>query len=599
MRSSTCRPRMPPAALISSTASFAPCTCSTPASACGPVTSSTKPNTIGSAARAGATKAAPSEQAAIKLISAIFICCSSIRFYGPAFGRLYSAPKLDPACRDPAFEHDPQHARMPLTHRGDFAAFVVATICHAAILPSVARSCSTISSRTLNCGSRENVQGGLDTFGNRFFGYLSWLGSLVSQGQTVAHYSTPGGSPVKQANAVASIAKENLLFIFGAFLKLGTTSFGGPIAHLGYLRAEFVERRKWLDDKAYADLVSLCQFLPGPASSQVGFALGISQRGLPGGIVAWLGFTLPSAIIMIAFEYGAQLLSGSSASGWLHGLKLAAVAIVAQAVWSVGRQLCPDRVRASFAIGAAVLVLVLPGALVQLSAIALGAVLGWRFLVRNEIPEVQPEFGGFRALSWIAWTVFIGLLVLLPIAARVTDSYPLSLFDSFYRAGSFVFGGGHVVLPLLHEEVVPRGWISDSDFLAGYGMAQVIPGPLFTFAAYIGAAANGQPNGWVGGLIALVGIFLPGFLLLLGALPYWDQWRRQPAIRAAMDGVNAVVVGILLAALYDPIFTSSVHVPRDLAVALVAFAMLVFWRLSPLWVVIFSAVAGMAAGSIP
>jgi chromate transporter len=404
---------------------------------------------------------------------------------------------------------------------------------------------------------------------------------------------------VTHIDAATSQAKENLVSIFGAFLKLGTTSFGGPIAHLGYLRKEFVERRKWLDDKAYADLVALCQFLPGPASSQVGFALGISQRGLPGGIVAWLGFALPSAIIMIAFAYGAQLFSGSSASGWLHGLKLAAVAIVAQAVWNLGRQLCPDRVRASFAIGAAILVLVVPGTFVQLTAIALGAILGWRFLAREKIPDIQAGFGGSRTLSWIAWTMFVSLLVLLPLAARTLDSYPLSLFDSFYRAGSFVFGGGHVVLPLLHQEVVPRGWISDSDFLSGYGVAQVVPGPLFTFAAYVGAAANGHPNGWMGGLIAVIAIFLPGFLLVLGALPYWDQWRRRPAIRAAMDGVNAVVVGVLLAALYDPIFTSSVHASRDVAIALVAFAMLVFWRLSPLWVVILSAVAGMASGSIP
>ena len=395
---------------------------------------------------------------------------------------------------------------------------------------------------------------------------------------------------------MASIAKENLLSIFGAFLKLGTTSFGGPIAHLGYLRAEFVERRKWIDDKAYADLVALCQFLPGHASSQVGFALGVSRRGLLGGLVAWLGLTAPSAIIMIAFAYGAQLLPGSGTSGWLHGLKLAAVAIVAQAVGSLGSQLCPDRVRASFAIVAAVLVLVLPGPLVQLSAIAVGAILGWRFLARNDIPEIQAAFGSSRKLSWIAWTIFISLLVLLPIAARMANDYPLSLFDSFYRTGSFVFGGGHVVLPLLHEEVVPRGWISDGDFLAGYGVAQVVPGPLFTFAAYVGAAANGQPNGWIGGLIALVAIFLPGFLLVLGALPYWDQLRKRPAIRAAMDGVNAVVVGILLAALYDPIFMSSVHVSSDLAVALAAFAMLVFWRLSPLWVVIFAAISGFLTG---
>jgi chromate transporter len=397
----------------------------------------------------------------------------------------------------------------------------------------------------------------------------------------------------------ASMARDSLLSIFGAFLKLGATSFGGPIAHLGYLRTEFVDRRKWLDEKAYADLVALCQFLPGPASSQVGMALGISRRGIPGGFAAWLGFTLPSAILMIAFAYGLRLLPGSGDSGWLHGLKLAAVAIVAQAVWGLGKQLCPDRTRASFAVGAALFVLLWPGAPVQIAAIAVGALLGWRLLARSDAPVHEPVFGGSRRLSWIAGTLFVGLLVVLPVAAHGTGNYALSLFDSFYRAGSLVFGGGHVVLPLLREEVVPHGWISDSDFLAGYGMAQVLPGPLFTFAAYVGAAAGGQPNGWIGGTIALVAIFLPAFLLVLAALPYWDQWRRRPAIRAAMDGVNAVVVGILLAALYDPIFSSSVRGPRDFAVALTAFALLVFWRLSPLWVVAFSAAAGMALAAAP
>lgn len=389
-------------------------------------------------------------------------------------------------------------------------------------------------------------------------------------------------------------SKEDLLTIFAAFLKLGSTSFGGPIAHLGYLRSEFVDRRKWLDDKAYADLVALCQFLPGPASSQVGIALGLSQRGLPGGIVAWLGFTLPSAIIMIAFAYGLQSMHGSGDTGWLHGLKVAAVAVVAQAVWNMGRQLCPDRARASFAVGAALLVLAWPGALAQIAAIVISAALGWRLLPADAIAQQVSHFRGSRRLSWFALALFVGLLVVLPIGARSAGNYPLSLFDSLYRSGALVFGGGHVVLPLLREEVVPRGWISDSDFLSGYGMAQALPGPLFSFAAYLGAASRGQPNGWLGGVIALVAIFLPAFLLVLGALPHWEEWRTRPAIRAAMNGVNAAVVGILVAALYDPIFTTAVHTQRDFALALVAFAMLVFWRVSPLWVVIFSALAGLA-----
>lgn len=389
-------------------------------------------------------------------------------------------------------------------------------------------------------------------------------------------------------------SKEDLLSIFAAFLKLGSTSFGGPIAHLGYLRTEFVDRRKWLDDKAYADLVALCQFLPGPASSQVGIALGLSQRGLRGGIAAWLGFTLPSAIVMIAFAYGLQFMHGSGDTGWLHGLKVAAVAVVAQAVWNMGKQLCPDRTRASFAVGAALLVLAWPGAAAQIAAIVISAALGWRLLPADAMAQQFSNFRGSRWLSWGAWALFIGFLVVLPIGARSTGNYALSMFDSFYRSGSLVFGGGHVVLPLLREEVVPRGWISDSDFLAGYGMAQALPGPLFSFAAYLGAASHGLPNGWLGGVIALVAIFLPAFLLVLGALPYWDGWRRRPAIRAGMNGINAAVVGILLAALYDPIFATAVHTQRDFALALVTFALLVFWRVSPLWVVIFSAVAGMA-----
>ena len=385
---------------------------------------------------------------------------------------------------------------------------------------------------------------------------------------------------------------ESVLSIFSAFLKLGSTSFGGPIAHLGYLRTEFVERRKWLDDKAYADLVGLCQFLPGPASSQVGFALGVSQRGVPGGVAAWLGFTLPSAVVMIAFAYGLQLWHGASESGWLHGLQVAAVAVVAQAVWSMGRQLCPDRTRASLAAAAAWLLLAWPSAFAQICAIGVGAVLGWGLLQPEAEAPTETRYPASRGIARIAWVLLIGLLIVLPIAARSTGNYAVSMFDGFFRSGSLVFGGGHVVLPLLREEVVPRGWISESDFLAGYGMAQALPGPLFTFAAYLGAASNGQPNGWIGGCVALCAIFLPGLLVVLGALPYWNDWRRRPAIRAAMNGVNAAVVGILVAALYDPIFISAVRSRMDFALALAGFALLVFWRVSPVWVVGAAALAG-------
>ena len=393
-------------------------------------------------------------------------------------------------------------------------------------------------------------------------------------------------------SARPQLVKDDLLSIFAIFLRLGSTSFGGPIAHLGYLRTEFVDRRKWLDDRAYADLVALCQFLPGPASSQVGIALGLSRRGLLGGIAAWVGFTLPSAIIMVACAYGLRLIDGASEPGWLHGLKIAAVAVVAQAVWNMGRQLCPDLIRRSFAVAVALLLLMWPGVVGQIGVIVVSAVLGWRLLPADATPSSSENLSRSRRHAWIAWVLFIGLLVTLPIMARASGSHALTLIDTFYRTGALVFGGGHVVLPLLHEVVVPRGWISESDFLAGYGMAQALPGPLFSFAAYLGAASHEFPNGWIGGIIALIAIFLPGFLLVLGALPYWDEWRKRPAIRAAMNGVNAAVVGILLAALYDPIFVSAVHSRADFALALLAFAMLAVWRLSPLWIVGMSAVGG-------
>jgi chromate transporter len=388
--------------------------------------------------------------------------------------------------------------------------------------------------------------------------------------------------------------------IFWIFLRLGCTSFGGPIAHLGYLRTEFVERRKWLDDEAFADLVAICQFTPGPASSKIGIALGASRAGVPGAVAAWLGFTLPSALIMIAFGYGVGWLApGSIDIGWLHGLKIAAVAVVTQAVWNMGRQLCPDRTRASFAILAALLVLAWESALAQIAAIVVDAIAGWRLLPGATLPSSgHLEFRISRRLGWTAWIFFFGLLATLPVLAQFTGSHGVALFDSFYRAGSLVFGGGHVVLPMLRAEVVPAGWLTDDEFLAGYGVAQAVPGPLFTFAAYLGTAAKGEPNGWVGGILTLAAIFLPAFFLALGPLPFWNAWRHKPAIRSTLSGVNAAVVGILLAALYDPIFTSAVRSPAEFALALAAFGLLVFWRVAPLWVVLFAALGGEAVAFI-
>ena len=384
-----------------------------------------------------------------------------------------------------------------------------------------------------------------------------------------------------------------ILGVFLIFLRLGLTSFGGPVAHLGYLRSEFVARRRWLEEAAYADLVALCQFLPGPASSQVGIALGALRAGLPGAVAAWLGFTLPSAAIMIGCGYGLRFLPEASAAGWLHGLKLAAVAVVAQAVWSMARQFCRDRVRASLAMLAAIAVLAWTSAFAQMAVIALAALVGWRLLRAAPAGAgSHVDFSIGHRLAAAAWILFFALLGLLPAAVALTGSHAMALFDSFYRSGALVFGGGHVVLPLLRAEVVPAGWVSDGDFLAGYGLAQALPGPLFTFAAYLGSVNGTAPNGWLGGLLALAAIFLPAFLLVLGALPHWNQWRRRPALRSAFDGVNAAVVGILVAALYNPIFLSAVRGPSDLALAFSAFALLMFWKVSPLWVVAFAALGG-------
>ena len=339
--------------------------------------------------------------------------------------------------------------------------------------------------------------------------------------------------------------------------------------------------------------MALCQFLPGPASSQVGIALGASRAGLAGAIAAWVGFTLPSALVMIAFGYGLRLLHGVTDAGWLHGLKIAAVAVVAQAVWSMGRQLCPDRMRIGFAVVAAVAVLARPGPLVQIATIALGGLAGWRLLhaAGNGSGE-HVDFRIGRRSSAIAWVLFFALLAVLPVLSRITGDHAVALFDSFYRAGSLVFGGGHVVLPLLRAEVVPPGWVSDGDFLAGYGVAQALPGPLFAFAAYLGTVAQGSPGGWAAGLLALCAIFLPAFLLVFGALPHWSAWRAKPAMRRSMMGINATVVGILLAALYDPIFVSAVRSAGDFALALACFGLLAFWKMRPSWMVVVAALGG-------
>jgi chromate transporter len=386
--------------------------------------------------------------------------------------------------------------------------------------------------------------------------------------------------------------------VFAAFLKLGLTSFGGPIAHLGYFRNEFVERRKWLDETAYADLVALCQFLPGPASSQVGFSLGIlCSNGLLGGLAAWFAFTTPSALILFAFAMGAAAFTGPVAEGFLHGLKLVAVAVVAQAIWGMSRTLTPDRARAGIALAAIAIVVFFAGSFGQIAAIALGACAGLR-LCREEVTPVSGHLH-FPVTRWsgaVALVLFTALLLIPPVITTATGSQGLALFDAFYRSGAFVFGGGHVVLPLLQAQVVPPGWVTNEAFLAGYGLAQVVPGPLFTFAAYLGAVMGPAPNGLAGAAIALIALLLPGMLLVYGTLPFWDAMRTRPAAQAAMRGTNAAVVGILGAALYNPVWTSAVLTPRDFALALAGFLLLTVWKLPPWIVVVLLAGAGVLSG---
>jgi chromate transporter len=377
--------------------------------------------------------------------------------------------------------------------------------------------------------------------------------------------------------------------------RLGLTSFGGPIAHLGYFHEEYVKRRKWIDEQSYADLVALCQFLPGPASSQVSIAIGIARAGLPGGFAAWLGFTLPSALALIAFAFGIGAFANAADAGWLHGLKVVAVAVVAQAVWGMARSLCPDRERATIAIVASIVTLAWPTAVGQLSSIAIAGVVGSKIFPATTSSSSSPSHMWFpigKRTGIAAWIIFFTLLIGLPLLRQTVPSHALEVFDSFFRVGSLVFGGGHVVLPLLQTEVVGPGWVTNEQFVAGYGAAQAVPGPLFTFAAYLGAVMGTEPNGWTGAFLTLVAIFLPSFLLVTGALPFWDLLRSVPVFQSALKGVNAAVVGLLLTALYTPVWTSAIHSPADFGLGLVAFGLLMFWKCPPWLVVVLTAVGG-------
>jgi chromate transporter len=380
------------------------------------------------------------------------------------------------------------------------------------------------------------------------------------------------------------------------FAKLGVSSFGGPIAHIGYYREEFVVRRRWIDEPAFADLVALCQFLPGPASSQVGFSIGLMRGGYLGGLAAWTAFTMPSAILLLLFAYGASALQGPIGVGLLHGLKLVAVAIVAQAVWGMARTLCPDRERASIAVIVAVIILFSSSSVAQIGAIALGGVAGL-WLCRAAPPASKDEghmsIPVSRSVGLLALVAFFLLLGALPLLNGTIHAQGLALFDAFYRSGALVFGGGHVVLPLLREATVAPGWVSDDTFLAGYGAAQAVPGPLFTFSAYLGAVMKSPPNGIAGAAISLIAIFLPGILVLMGTLPFWETFRRRSNAQAIMRGVNAAVVGLLGAALYNPVWTSAVKTPGDFALALVGFVLLAVWQAPPLVVVAISALGGI------
>lgn len=387
---------------------------------------------------------------------------------------------------------------------------------------------------------------------------------------------------------------QALLEVLVVSTKLGLTSFGGPVAHLGYFHNEYIRKRKWMDEKGYADLVALCQVLPGPASSQVGIGIGVIRAGLLGGLIAWLGFTLPSVIALVMFAF---LLKGFDISnaGWIHGLKIVAVAIVAQAILGMGQKLTPDKQRATIAIIVTTITLLWQTAFSQVLLIVVAGLIGLWMYRRTTVPDA-PNFSVpiSRTVAIMSLTLFFGLLITLPLLRQVMENRWLSLFDSFYRSGSLVFGGGHVVLPLLEREVVPTGWVSKEDFLAGYGAAQAVPGPLFTFASYLGAMAKSVS----GAIVATIAIFLPAFLLIVGALPFWNSFRKSSHVQGALIGINAAVVGILLAALYNPLWTTAILGSADFALASILFIMLVFWKLPPWMVVVSGTVGGILLGMI-
>ncbi|MBS4177885.1 chromate efflux transporter [Bacillus sp. FJAT-49731] len=386
--------------------------------------------------------------------------------------------------------------------------------------------------------------------------------------------------------------KHSLWEILRVSTKLGLTSFGGPIAHLGYFKNEYIDKRKWLDDKTYADIIALCQFLPGPASSQVGIAIGILRGGLIGGILSFLGFTLPSVLVLVLFAFLFKNFEIADA-GWIHGLKIVAVAVVAQAVLGMGKKLAPDKPRVTIAILATIFTLLWPSAIGQVAIIVLAGIVGV-FLYKNQtFPDVREMSVSIsKKIGIAALAIFFILLFGLPFLKQVTQLQAVAVFDAFYRAGSLVFGGGHVVLPLLERELVPTGWIGVSEFLAGYGVAQAVPGPLFTFAGYLGAMINGVS----GALLATLAIFLPAFLLVVGSLPFLNEIRKRPRFQAALTAINAAVVGILLAALYNPIWTSTIKTTGDFAIALALFGLLTYWKVAPWMVVLIGALAGVLIG---
>ncbi len=395
------------------------------------------------------------------------------------------------------------------------------------------------------------------------------------------------------------VTTDSAWSVFLVFLQLGLTSFGGPIAHLGYFREEFVARRQWLSERSYVDLVALCQFLPGPASSQVGIGLGLSRAGFSGAVAAWAGFTLPSAIILVLFAQGMSTWGSAFPNGLLHGLKIVAVAVVAQAVWGMARNLCTDVPRVTIAAFSACAALLWPNAWGQIGVIVCAAVIGLMLfkptqgLVAESLPILVSRKVGVMSL-----VLFFSLLVGLPLLIQVWPSQALAMVNAFYRAGSLVFGGGHVVLPLLQAATVPSGWVANDTFLAGYGLAQAVPGPLSTFAAFLGASMNVQPSGWLGASICLIAIFAPSFLLVIGVLPFWEQLRHSSRTQAALAGVNGGVVGLLLAALYNPIWTSAIFKPQDFGLALMAVVALMFWKTPPWLVVLGSGLLGWGLSKV-